>query len=193
LTALRLPSDFWPSAPLPVVAVRPERRGAAGTDPLVAALVPPFCSASAGAASPSAFPSRERLDELLFFLGQMAFAELYQPFLGQFGLGVARGSIPLNTWPKTRRRVEVARSSPIARRQEIEFLIRQRDPLPRARPCIRYLARSGWHPRNPIKADSLALHGALLKNELTSAVLSALPFLHRGVRTLGSKFARPAR
>src|SRR5205807_5338802 len=78
-----------------VVAVRAKRRGAAGADPFVAALMPGLLLGETLAQRlHQLVPAAERLDELLLLLGQVALAEFLEPFVGQLGLRISRGLEP---------------------------------------------------------------------------------------------------
>ncbi len=78
--------------PFRVVAVGAKWRGAAGADPFIAALVPVLLLGEALAQClHQLFPAAERLDLRFLLVRQVALAELFQPFLGQFGLRVGRG------------------------------------------------------------------------------------------------------
>src|SRR6516164_7548705 len=72
--------------PLRVVAVGTKRRGAGGTDPFAAALVPCFLLGKTPAQRlHQPFPAAERLDQLLLFLGQKPLGKFSEPSLGNFG------------------------------------------------------------------------------------------------------------
>ena len=131
--ALRFPAD---AHALGVVAGIAEGRGAAGADPFVAALVPPLLLGEALAQGlHQLVPAAQRFDELLLLLGQVALAELLQPFLGQFGLRVARGFDALEALPEDP--VEPVKVALVldqrGARQKVEFV-----DVERARPraCI---------------------------------------------------------
>src|SRR5262249_33548032 len=69
-----------------IVAVRTERRGTGGADPLVAALVAALLFLEALAKGLHELVPAHRLDLLLLFLGQVLFRELLQPFGGDLRL-----------------------------------------------------------------------------------------------------------
>ena len=96
-----------------IVAVGAERRGAAGADPFVAALVAAFLLLEPLAQRLDQFvEAAHRLDLLLLLLGQIFLGELLQPFRRDFRFdrSLSRSS-PLNTWPNTRSNLSRLRSS----------------------------------------------------------------------------------
>ena len=80
-----------------IIALRAERRGAGGADPLVAALVPALLFLQALAQGLHELVPAHRLDLLLLFLGEVFLGELLQPFGGNVRLlhGVEQALQPL--------------------------------------------------------------------------------------------------
>ena len=80
-----------------IVALRAERRGAGGADPLAAALMPALLFLQTLAQGLHELVPAHRLDLLLFFLGEIFLRELLQPFGGNVRLlhGVEQALQPL--------------------------------------------------------------------------------------------------